>query len=464
MNTVRLSVPEHRYVLAGVQNVTVTMVDADSHYEPSPLGLLVHSASDTVTVTLDILYRPEPDRAYEGWTLVAFGTFDATNRPQIDTPGTTLVVEFKDFEQIILPSELKFRLFRRSGEGLDEDQHLLDMTPFMKFPGQPSGRDDSLLEAPSDTAGDTVYWEVGCESATRGPSLSITGAASSRDAAMDELIEAGRNLLRLEYHDSATAPVLGVVVMLDFATARVHGFEEASTSNAELANRINSAIAEESAREADRRAAAEEWSARPPVRHDTSASSVHEQWARITRWLRDNVGDWIDDSDSPTTNSDVASDASWPTELTELSDVVERLADRFRLSVLPRYELFDHDRTMSEQARMVEIWASVAADFGMEHSPSTVAGEGTGTFIPAFVPFAGLDGSFLVVDTRPGELQGCVTAFDKVDNDAVGPQWRSISAMLADLAASLETGSPFDGFWRPALVDGSLEWTFDGAQ
>jgi hypothetical protein len=72
MTTARLSVPEHRYVLAGVQNVTVTRADGDLHYETSPLGLLVCTASDAVTATLDILYRPEPDRVSEGWTLVTY--------------------------------------------------------------------------------------------------------------------------------------------------------------------------------------------------------------------------------------------------------------------------------------------------------------------------------------------------------------------------------------------------------
>lgn len=106
MTTARLSVPEHRYVPAGVQNVTVTRAGGNLHYEASPLGLLVRTASDAVTVTLDILYRPEPDRVFEGWTLVTFGTFDASTRPRIDTPAITLELKFREFEQIILPSEL----------------------------------------------------------------------------------------------------------------------------------------------------------------------------------------------------------------------------------------------------------------------------------------------------------------------------------------------------------------------
>lgn len=38
-----------------------------------------------------------------------------------------------------------------------------------------------------------------------------------------------------------------------------------------------------------------------------------------------------------------------------------------------------------------------------------------------------------------------MTVFDKVNSDDAGPQWLSISALLDDLATSLETGMPFDG-------------------
>lgn len=88
----------------------------------------------------------------------------------------------------------------------------------------------------------------------------------------------------------------------------------------------------------------------------------------------------------------------------------------------------------------------------------TTAGEAAWTFLDEFIPIAGMDGYFLFVDTRPGELSGCVTVFDKVDSDDAGPQWHSISALLDDLATSLETGTPFDGGWRHAVVEGRLQW------
>ncbi|MFC8933840.1 hypothetical protein ACFT1A_17345 [Rhodococcus sp. NPDC057135] len=60
----------------------------------------------------------------------------------------------------------------------------------------------------------------------------------------------------------------------------------------------------------------------------------------------------------------------------------------------------------------------------------------------------------MFVDTGPGDLYGCVTEFDNFAADDAGPRWVSLSAMLADLADSLETGSTFDEYWKPKVVDG----------
>ena len=111
---------------------------------------------------------------------------------------------------------------------------------------------------------------------------------------------------------------------------------------------------------------------------------------------------------------------------------------------------------------MVEISRGIADEFGDGHSSAaTLAGVGAGwTFRPEFVPFAGIDGYWLVVDTRPGNLHGCITKFDKYEGDE-GPQWNSISAMLTDLADSLETGRRFARWWRPRVTDGELSWEFE---
>lgn len=85
------------------------------------------------------------------------------------------------------------------------------------------------------------------------------------------------------------------------------------------------------------------------------------------------------------------------------------------------------------------------------------AGGEAGTFRPEFIPFAGRDGYLLVVDTRLGPMHGCVTEFDKVDADATGPRWVSVSALLTDLADSLETGSEFFGGWGPHVIGGQLD-------
>ncbi len=120
-------------------------------------------------------------------------------------------------------------------------------------------------------------------------------------------------------------------------------------------------------------------------------------------------------------------------------------------------EMFSLERAVEERAMELEVWGEFDEEMGAP-DPDTSAGEIAGTYLPEFVPFAGLDGYLLVVDARPGPLHGCVTAFGKVDCDDEGPSWVSVSAMLTDLADSLETGAEFDTRWTPAVVDGRLEW------
>lgn len=53
-----------------------------------------------------------------------------------------------------------------------------------------------------------------------------------------------------------------------------------------------------------------------------------------------------------------------------------------------------------------------------------------------------------------------MSEFDSESADNRGPQWISLSAMLADLADALETGSKLAEVWSPSIVNGQLEWTY----
>ena len=79
-------------------------------------------------------------------------------------------------------------------------------------------------------------------------------------------------------------------------------------------------------------------------------------------------------------------------------------------------------------------------------------------FLPVFIPIAeDQSGSDLFVDTRAGGLRGCVTEFAKGDLDCHGPRWPSVTAMLADVADGLDTGTAV-GYWKPAVENGRLTW------
>ena len=69
----------------------------------------------------------------------------------------------------------------------------------------------------------------------------------------------------------------------------------------------------------------------------------------------------------------------------------------------------------------------------------------------------------LVCDTRPGPMRGCITEFGKDTADAYPPKWRSISALLTDLADSIEHQTSFDGYYTPDLTAKALKWHYSGA-
>ncbi|WP_247596137.1 MULTISPECIES: hypothetical protein [unclassified Rhodococcus (in: high G+C Gram-positive bacteria)] len=54
-----------------------------------------------------------------------------------------------------------------------------------------------------------------------------------------------------------------------------------------------------------------------------------------------------------------------------------------------------------------------------------------------------------------------MSEFEKVGAYDRGPQWISLSAMLTDLADALDTGGKFAEVWRPSIVNGQLDWTYE---
>ncbi|MDI9894276.1 hypothetical protein QM797_06010 [Rhodococcus sp. IEGM 1381] len=193
--------------------------------------------------------------------------------------------------------------------------------------------------------------------------------------------------------------------------------------------------------------------------HQTASRSVDEQWGRISHWLRGNLSSVsiAGATEEQITDAMRATGGLWPEELTSFFRLVNGFPRESWVSMFPMHELFDLDRAVSERQLELNIWGEIDAEMGAEPQTDTSAGDYVGTYLPHFLPFAGADGYLLFVDARPGPLQGCVTEFQKVDADGAGPKWPSLSAMLTDLADSLENGTVFDG-QTPFVVNGQLRW------
>lgn len=463
MNTANIEIPEGWYTLISTGARVRAVPSPAAVVSASPNGVSVSGAAPgRVAVTIEVAYRPPTDHIPRGWSLEASGTFDAVAPLRVETPDGLVHEEFTDLAQIILPSEITYRMFRRFREDTGLEQHLFELTPAMKLDAQ--GR-LAQIEAAEPAATDSVdagRWHVACPTSTPGQSVATSGQEASRDEALHAIVETGLSLLRRETPDaSRLSPIF---VALDSEFAWVRGFGDPMASKADLTQLILDAIDGERRNAVDRAATAATRATRPPVRYPTPSSSVTQQWGRIAAWFEKTVPSYVITGADEERIAEVQNrtGVEWPDELIELFRCVDGLPREPWMALFPQYELFGLDAMLQDRAMMTEIWQRGDAENDPTRVIERTAGKAAWTFLDEFIPIAGLDGYFLVVDTRPGELNGCITVFDKVNSDDAGPQWNSISALLADLADSLETGAPFDSGWRPGIVDGRLEWAHHG--
>lgn len=299
------------------------------------------------------------------------------------------------------------------------------------------------------------YWHTAL-----GKNTVCTGDAVDRAAAMDAVLGEGRQAVRAT--EGAAVEDMAYVKIGD-ELGHVSGFIDPNLGGDEL----RACIEEAFARMRERTAAFEEAAqtpspavVAPPVLSSTPAGSVTEQWDRIEQWLRAHLPEVtiIGASAGSIERAVEATEVTWPQELVDLFGHINGFPRKAWVQLFPVHELFDLDRVVDE--RQLEVWGELDQDAGAEPLTESFAGEAAETFVPEFVPFAGRDGNLLFVDTRPGPLHGCVTEFDKVGADDVGPRWVSVSALLTELVDSLENGTVFDGRWVPTVADGRLEWHY----
>ncbi|RKS73927.1 cell wall assembly regulator SMI1 [Motilibacter peucedani] len=104
------------------------------------------------------------------------------------------------------------------------------------------------------------------------------------------------------------------------------------------------------------------------------------------------------------------------------------------------------------------VVAGVMDDFGIPAAMDPAAGGPVGHYVPWLLPFAGLEGSFWVLDLRPGEQSGCVCYYSPVEQLVAPAAAASRVEFTAQLALCLSTSAPWNGVLRPFVTDGALDW------
>lgn len=91
------------------------------------------------------------------------------------------------------------------------------------------------------------------------------------------------------------------------------------------------------------------------------------------------------------TAAETRSGATWPTELREPFSHVNGISADSWFPLFPSHDLFDLEQVIDEREVELELWSQFSND--AEQSDSN-AGEPADTWLPEFIPCAGIDGNF----------------------------------------------------------------------
>lgn len=184
------------------------------------------------------------------------------------------------------------------------------------------------------------------------------------------------------------------------------------------------------------------------------------QFARIQRWAQANLGT---DAFTPADADVDAAQRHWPLSLpADLAQLFARVG-AYLPTLMPGYDLL----TVARSEQVATLWLDLVADqrhrvpeYADAFDPARLSAEPAGSaselFLPEFIPVADRDGSTLFVDTRAGDLSGCVSPYS-AEGASEGWMWPSVTAMFAALADSLEQSAIFLGA-RPVVRDQALVW------
>lgn len=317
---------------------------------------------------------------------------------------------------------------------------------------------------PMRASPDTFSWKMIVD----GPRWSSPtgGVEPTRNAAFSSMFQFAREACRTRPPDDVLGLRLGVAHRRE---PELHQLLRLPTSDldlddAELIDRIEAhaelAIEQERARQ---RRIDEAAAASKPATVRTSTYSLKVQWNRLTQWSRTNMAEAaqhvIDGADpEEITSAQAGIGLPWPSELI----VFYRLAHPTAF-LTPLGHFFTLDEMLTARRAQVDSRIEFARSlvdwddpFAVQASDVEPAGSEAFAFLDAFVPLAGRDGDFYVVDIRPGPLHGCVSDLDREGDSSM--RWHSLADMIADLTDSLEIGLAFADIWVPELVKGGLVW------
>lgn len=155
-----------------------------------------------------------------------------------------------------------------------------------------------------------------------------------------------------------------------------------------------------------------------------------------------------------------ATGQTWPEQLREWFSLHDGDRPEFPYAaVLPGNGLISAAQLVTVHDEMTRLWQDLTDELGgTDALMAEPVGSETPTYLPAFIPI-GEDGAgdYLVVDTRGGDLHGCVVEFCNEAGAIL--RWDSIDTMLDCTATALEQGTNCGG-WLPIIEDHLLRWDF----
>ncbi|OZF44459.1 hypothetical protein [Rhodococcus sp. 14-1411-2a] len=291
-------------------------------------------------------------------------------------------------------------------------------------------------------------WRISVFTAANRP-VPLAGRSQTHEAALHDMVVKARAYMAQEPGPFIDRTALHV----NRKHTQVQGITDPNLSVDDIVARITAAYDAIAAADAERERRQREIDA-IPVLSPTPAGSVREAWHDVESWLTVNT-DYTADNRMPT--QELTGIDGWPDELVEFLELYSGAPYR----LLPLNALLTVEQIHGARRSMSKVWAGLAAE-DPEMVDASASAQPAGTpayaFIQQYIPFAGLDGYFWFVDTRPGPMHGCVAEYSRESNDEAGPKWVSISSMLTDLADSLAGQTVFDRMWLPSVTDGELDW------